>query len=122
MIRTICAALLLALAMPTWAAAETLKLASTYDETGTNPNGSKYTGTATVEIISDTTFKIRWKIGSATYSGFGMRMNDTLAATYTVDGEPGLIVYKVGDDGTLEGLWAIRGQNGNGTDRLVPRK
>ena len=89
--------------------------------TGTNPNGSKYTGTATVEIISDTTFKIRWKIGSTTYSGFGMRMNDTLAATYMVDGEPGLIVYKVGDDGTLNGLWAIRGQNGNGTDRLTPR-
>ena len=121
MIRTICAVLLLAVTMPAWAAAETLKLASTYDETGTNPNGSKYTGTATVEIISDTTFKIRWKIGSTTYSGFGMRMNDTLAATYMVDGEPGLIVYKVGDDGTLNGLWAIRGQNGNGTDRLTPR-
>jgi hypothetical protein len=122
MIRTIYTVLLLAITMPAWAAAETLKLASTYDEVGTNPNGSKYTGTATVEIISDTTFKIRWKIGSTTYSGFGMRMNDTLAATYMVDGEPGLIVYKVGDDGTLDGLWAIRGQNGNGTDRLIPRK
>src|SRR3978361_1479923 len=114
MIRTICTVLLLAIAMPAWAVAETLKLASTYDEVGTNPNGSKYTGTATVEIISDTTFKIRWKIGSATYSGFGMRMTATRAAAFLVDGEPGLIVYKVGDDGTLEGLWAIRGQHGNG--------
>jgi hypothetical protein len=121
MIRTICSVLLLAIAMPAWAD-DKLKLAPTYDETGTNPNGSKYTGTATVEIISDTTFSIRWKIGSTTYNGFGMRMNDTLAATYMVDGQPGLIVYKVGDDGTLSGLWAIRGQNGNGTDRLTPRK
>src|SRR6195952_1407832 len=104
MIRTICAVLLLGTAMPAFG--ETLKLASTYDEVGTNPNGSKYTGTATVEIISDTTFSIRWKIGSTAYSGFGMRMNDTLAATYLVDGQPGLIVYKVGEDGTLEGLWA----------------
>ena len=47
-----------------------------------------------------------------------MRMNDTLAATYLVNGEPGLIIYQVGDNG---GLWAIRGQNGNGTDRLTPR-
>jgi hypothetical protein len=50
-----------------------------------------------------------------------MRMNDTLAATYLVNGEPGLIIYQVGDNGVLSGLWAIRGQNGNGTDRLTPR-
>jgi hypothetical protein len=119
MIRAICTILLLTIAMPAWA--EKLTLASTYDEVGTNPNGSKYTGTATVEVISDTTFLIKWKIGSTTYSGFGMRMNDTLAATYLVNGEPGLIIYQVGDNGVLSGLWAIRGQNGNGTDRLTPR-
>ena len=90
MIRTICAVLLLGTAMPAFG--ETLKLASTYDETGTNPDGSKYTGTATVEIISDTTFSIRWKIGSTVYSGFGMRRGDTLAAGRTPcrAGESGL--------------------------------
>ena len=119
MIRTICAVALLGLATP--AAAETLKLASTYDEVGTNADGSKYTGTATVQIISDTTFAIQWKIGSTTYSGFGMRRDDNIAATYTVNGQPGLIVYKVGENGVLNGLWAIRGQNCNGTDRLTPR-
>ena len=108
MIRAICTILLLTIAMPAWA--EKLTLASTYDEVATNPNGSKYTGTATVEVISDTTFLIKWKIGSTTYSGFGMRMNDTLAATYLVNGEPGLIIYQVGDNGVLSGLWAIRGQ------------
>jgi hypothetical protein len=120
MIRTICSVVVLAVSVPAWA--ETLMLASTYDEVGTNPDGSKYTGTVNVEVISDTTFKIRWKIGSTTYSGFGMRMNDTLAATYTVGSEPGLIIYKVGDDGVLSGIWSIRGQNGSGTDRLSPRK
>ena len=124
MIRTIFAVLVLDLflgvAMPALAD-DNLTLASTYDEVGTNADGSKYTGTATVEIISDTTFSIRWKIGSTTYSGFGMRMNDSLAATYMVNGQPGLIIYKVGEGGTLSGLWAIRGQNGSGTDRLTPR-
>jgi hypothetical protein len=43
MIRAICTILLLTIAMPAWA--EKLTLASTYDEVGTNPNGSKYTGT-----------------------------------------------------------------------------
>jgi hypothetical protein len=120
MIRTICSVVLLAAAVP--ASAETLMLASTYDEVGTNADGSKYTGTVNVDVISTTTFKIRWKIGSTIYSGFGMRMNDTLAATYMVGSEPGLIIYKVGDDGVLSGIWSIRGQNGSGTDRLTPRK
>jgi hypothetical protein len=123
MIRTICAVLVLGLTTPviTTALADTLKLASTYDEVGTNADGSKYTGTATVEVISDTTFSIKWKIGSTVYSGFGMRRGDTLAATYQVNGQPGLIVYTVGDGGVLTGNWSIRGENGNGTDRLTPR-
>jgi hypothetical protein len=119
MIRTICTILVLGLTTPAFA--DTLKLASTYDEVGTNADGSKYTGTATVEVISDTTFNIKWKIGSTVYSGFGMRRDDNLAATYMVNGQPGLIVYKVGEGGVLNGLWAIRGQNGNGTDRLTPK-
>ena len=77
--------------------------------------------TATVEVISDTTFNIKWKIGSAVYSGFGMRRGDTLAATYQVNGQPGLIMYTVGDGGVLSGNWSIRGENGSGTDKLTPR-
>jgi hypothetical protein len=49
-----------------------------------------------------------------------MRMNDALAATYAINGEPGLVIYKVEGDG-LDGLWAIRGHNGNGTEHLTPR-
>jgi hypothetical protein len=103
------------------ATAATLTLASTYDAAGTNPDGSHYTGTATVEIISDTTFTIQWTIAGEVYKGFGMRMNDALSATYTIDGEPGLVIYKVGANGAFDGLWAIRGKNGNGTERLTPR-
>jgi hypothetical protein len=123
MIRTICVVLVFGLTTPvvTPVLADTLKLASTYDEVGTNADGSKYTGTATVEVISDTTFNIKWRIGSAVYNGFGMRRGDALAATYTVNGQPGLIMYTVGDGGVLVGNWSIRGENGNGTDRLTPR-
>jgi hypothetical protein len=51
-----------------------------------------------------------------------MRMNDALAATYTINGKPGLVIYKVDDSGVLDGLWAIRGDNGDGTERLTPHK
>ena len=71
--------------------AETLTLSSTYSVAGTNPDGSKYTGTAAVKVVSDATFTIKWTVGSSVYTGFGMRMNDALAATYMIDGEPGLV-------------------------------
>jgi hypothetical protein len=109
------------LAIATTASADSLTLASKYDAVGTNPDGSKYSGTATVQILSDTTFAIEWSINGSTYKGFGMRRNDALAATYTIDGEPGLVIYKVNGDG-LDGLWAIRGENGNGAEHLTPRQ
>jgi hypothetical protein len=120
LLRTLCTLstlALLAVALP--AKADPLNLASQYEASGTNPDGSKYTGTANVTIISDTTYTIVWKIAGATYEGFGMRLNDSLAATYTIDGDPGLIVYKVDGNG-LTGAWAIRGHNGVGTEHLRP--
>jgi hypothetical protein len=119
MIRSILTFAFIVIAFP--AAADTLTLASTYAASGTNPDGSKYTGTARVHVISDTTFTIEWLIGDATYKGFGMRMNDSLAASYMIDGEPGLILYKVDGNG-LHGLWTIRGHDGSGTETLLPRQ
>ena len=113
----ICTLALLPVVLP--ARAEPLSLASHYEASGTNPDGSKYSGTADVTVISDTTYTIVWKIGDETYKGFGMRLNDSLAATYTIDGEPGLIIYKVDGNG-LNGAWAIRGHDGVGTEHLRP--
>ncbi len=103
------------------AQAETMTLASKYAVSGTNPDGSGYKGTADVKVISDTTFSIVWHISGADYKGFGMRLNDSLSATYMLDGEPGLIIYQA-RDGRMSGLWAIRGQNGSGTETLTPVK
>ena len=108
------------LAVSAAANAEPLKLAAKYDAAGTNPDGTGYAGTVLVDVISDTTFRIEWSIAGTTYKGFGMRNNDTLAATYTIDGEPGLMIYKVDDKGTLRGLWAVRGENGSGSEVLTP--
>jgi hypothetical protein len=99
--------------------AETLTLASHYKATGTNPDGSAYSGDVKIDVISDTTFSIVWTIDGVKYKGFGMRRNDALAATYEIDGEPGLVIYHVDGSG-LNGLWAIRGHNGNGTEHLAP--
>jgi hypothetical protein len=48
-------------------------------------------------------------------SGLWHAVEGTLSATYLIDGEPGLVMYKV--DGTgINGLRAIRGHNGSGTE------
>jgi hypothetical protein len=112
-----CAAL--AFWQPEPARAEPLHLASHYAANGSNPDGSHYTGNADVTVISDTTFSIVWKIEGQRYEGFGMRLNDALAATYMINGEPGLIIYKVEGNG-LTGAWAIRGHDGVGTEHLRP--
>ncbi len=107
------------LAVATAANADTLTLSSHYSAAGTNPDGSKYTGTVAVQILSNTTFGIEWTIGGVVYKGFGMRRNDALAATYMINGQPGLVIYKV-DGNELDGLWSVRGQNGNGSEHLTP--
>jgi hypothetical protein len=101
--------------------ADTLHLSSTYKYAGKNPDGSKYSGTLSVKILSDTTISLEWKSGDDHVTkGFGMRMNDSIAATYMLDGEPGLVIYKVNSDGSMTGIWAIKGQDGNGTETLTP--
>lgn len=108
------------LAVATIARADVLTLHSTYDAAGTNPDGSKYSGTVSIKVISEKTFTIHWQIGDDTYDGFGMRNGDALAATYVLGGKPGLVIYKVGDGGVLNGFWVVRGENDGGTERLTP--
>jgi hypothetical protein len=108
----------LGVALPAFA--ETITLVPLYDAVGTNPDGSKYEGMASVKVLSDTTFTIERSINGSTYAGYGRRMNDTLTVTTMVDGEPGVIVYKVDGKG-LRGWWTVRGRSGNGTEVLLPR-
>ncbi|MGA7787968.1 MAG: hypothetical protein WCA56_07365 [Xanthobacteraceae bacterium] len=119
MFRTICTLVFLAVAVPAHSAA--LALHSKYAVIGSNPDGSKYDGTATIKVISEASFSIHWVIAGSTYDGFGMRNGDALAATYTIDGKPGLVIYKVDDDdGVFHGVWVVRGNNNGGTERLSP--
>jgi hypothetical protein len=102
------------------AGAQTLQLAETYRARGTNADGTKYTGRVTLKVVSDTTFAVTWKVGGDTYRGFGMRWDDTLAVSYEGAGFKGVIMYRVLDNGTLDGRWTAGGANGVGTETLTP--
>ena len=116
------AALLVAFVATPAVAANTMTLAPHYSVAGTNPNGSAYSGTVDVDVISSTTFLVAWHIkGSGSSNGFGMRMGDTISATYLLGNAPGLVIYRQTNDGGFRGIWAIRGQNGSGTEVWTPQ-
>lgn len=92
----------------------------TYTVSGTNFDGSRYSGEAEIKQLSETTCAIEWNTGSVS-KGVCMRNQDAFAAFYALGKTFGLVVYKVMPDGSLHGVWTITGQNGSGTEVLTPK-
>jgi len=87
-----------------------LNLEGLYRATGTNPNGTSYSGTCTVTRSGDT-YQFYWQVGS-TYRGSGRFEGDELVIHW---GEAYPVIYTVADDGRLIGTWS----NGRATEVLV---
>lgn len=96
-------------------------IGGSYAVEGTGLNGSPYTGVAEIVRVSDTTCAIRWDTGGQISEGLCMRYGSAFAASYSLGSAVGLVIYEVMDDGSMEGIWTVTGQNGNGTERLTPR-
>lgn len=91
-----------------------------YHVQGTNLDGSTYSGTAQITLTSSTTCVIQWQTGGTTSQGICSRNGDAFAAAYVLGEAYGLVVYRVMEDGSLDGLWTIAGKEGNGTEKLTP--
>jgi hypothetical protein len=111
-------AVLVALALP--AAAADFK-EGTYDVAGTNLDGSAYKGTATVKLLSNTTCEIDWQTGQTTSVGLCMLMDGVVGAAYRLGDGVGVTMYKLNDDGSLDGAWTVAGKDGSGTETLTPQ-
>jgi hypothetical protein len=93
-----------------------------YEVTGTNLDGSAYTGTANISMLSDSTCGVVWMTGADSLSsGVCMVSNGMVAVSYVMSDVMGLAVYTIGPDGALNGEWTIDGQNGTGTETLIPQ-
>jgi hypothetical protein len=114
------ASALFALCMIAPAAAQSI--GGSYTTAGTNLDGSPYTGTAEITLTSETTCTIHWVTGTTESDGICSRNDSAFAAAYVLQDAIGLVVYKVMEDGTLDGLWTIAGKEGNGTEVLTPAK
>ena len=84
-------------------------VAGTYSVAGTNPNGSKYTGTVVVQATGDT-YLATWTVGGSNSVGRGVLLGTTLAVGGVL-GNGGFVFAMSPKDGTLQGIWTDM-QNG----------
>jgi len=95
-------------------------IAGRYQVSGTNPNGSSYSGTAQIVQTSPTTCRIAWHVGSE-WTGICMLSGEVFAAAYHSGNSAGLLIYHRQPDGTMTGDWTV-GAGANGTETLTPMK
>ena len=112
------AAALLCLIGP--AAAQTIQ--PVYTVSGTSLNGGTYEGTLEARRVGAASYSLRWRIGGETIDGTGMISGDIFAAGYRLNNTFGLVIYRIAEDGSMDGEWTLQAANQVGTERLVPRK
>jgi hypothetical protein len=92
-----------------------------YQVIGDNGDGSRYSGVAVISGTAGGNCGIRWAItNTPPTQGFCMRQGNVLSAAYKLGESVGLVVYRITDNGVLEGTWTIAGQEGVGRERLIP--
>ncbi|WP_376093294.1 hypothetical protein ACE7GA_25255 [Roseomonas sp. CCTCC AB2023176] len=104
------------LAAPAWA-----QRAGLYDVTGTNPDGTPYSGVLQLAPAGLAAWQIAWNIEGNRFAGYGMSAGNTFAAGFTLGQRPGLGIYTVSEDGVLTGQWTLIGSSAIGTETLTPR-
>jgi hypothetical protein len=95
------------------AAAEPVaSLEGSYRAAGRNPDGSRYSGGVRIRRQQDS-YRLDWQIGRSAYAGTGRLSGNVLVVDW---GASTPVVYAVGEDGTLKGLW----EGGRGEETLTP--
>ncbi|MEL6200780.1 MAG: hypothetical protein AAFR39_00325 [Pseudomonadota bacterium] len=106
-----------------------------YSVEGTNPDGSTYTGTVSVER-NDETYSVVWEIGDTIFEGTGLgaapvkgmtimgpAAENDYVLTVGYISEPqnfGISYYIEQDDGTWQGIWAFGGSGTVATETWLP--
>jgi hypothetical protein len=115
--------LMLELLLATGLAGATLAqtVGGTYSVSGTNADGSSYTGTVEI-ILNGPTCSISWQTGGSSSVGTCLLTGNAFGASYQLGDTPGLAVYQLQPDGTLIGQWTTIGTTGVGSETLSPSK
>jgi hypothetical protein len=95
-------------------------IGGTYVVQGTGFDGQAYAGEARISVTSDVTCEIVWNTGGQISEGICMRSGNVFSAAYVISGRPGMVIYTVAGDGSMQGQWTIAGSDGVGTEALYP--
>ena len=101
-------------------AAQGQDIGGAYALDGRDFNGGAYYGAVEITATSDVTCEIVWMIDGQEAVGICMRQDNAFAASYVMNGQVGMAIYRVLPDGTLEGTWTVAGSNGVGRETLKP--
>ncbi len=93
-----------------------------YRVSGTNFNGSRYSGTAQITFSTSGNCNISWVTGSTTSYGSCIRNGAVFAAGYILSGAVGIVLYQLRSDGSLVGTWTLANHSGTGTETLTPMR
>ena len=93
----------------------------TYDVNGTNPDGTAYAGTLTLQQVGLASWRARWQIGQAQVDGYGMSVGTVFSVGFVLGDRPGMCIYEVAPDGGMSGQWTLVGSSAIGTENLTPR-
>lgn len=94
-----------------------MDFSGTYAARGTNPGGeSGYEAKLIITRTGDL-YRVEWYFdGQLGAAGVGLARGDSLSVGYQMGDGCGVVLYEVGDDGTLRGEWAIPGTLATGTE------
>jgi hypothetical protein len=113
------ATLALSSALTSSSAQQRLIFDGTYALSGTNPDGSRYTGTLNVVPYGDG-YRMTQSFSDATYRGIGNDVGDYLAGAYLYsNGIPSVTLYRVSAANTLSGYWQDYNNTKEGTEEAT---
>lgn len=95
-------------------------LGGSYTVAGTNPDGSVYTGAATVRF-DGADCKLIMAFGNGDVVGTCLQGDGVLATSYVAGNALTLVLYRVQPDGVLNGVWSVAGTAGTGKEVLTPK-
>jgi hypothetical protein len=86
--------------------------ALTGKEGGSN---ATYSGTAQLTKHGDDTWRLTWRIGGATWTGFGIGDGKVISANFSGNGQAGVMLLIAKDDGSgYQAVWAYNGERSVG--------
>jgi hypothetical protein len=82
---------------------------------------TNYSGTVIIKPDGNT-FILAWMVPKLAYIGRGVRVGDVLVVAYSHDPKhiPGVVAYKAGGSGRLDGVWAAGNSARTGVETLTP--